>query len=72
MNGSGLNMETGRAPDAVEQSRLGRRHPHLPSGFEAAEEGHPAFLVEMRRNFIQKQDRRLAAPFRHQVGMCED
>ena len=58
--------------DAVEQVGLGRRHPDLAAAFKAGEQRRPAPWVEMGRDLVEQQDRRLAAPVGDQFGMGED
>src|SRR5256885_4453388 len=56
-----LNMEARGLGYALEQRRLGGGHPHLAAAFEAPEQGCAALGIEVGRDFVEQQDRRLAA-----------
>ena len=58
--------------DAVEQSRLRRRHPHLTAARETVEQGGAPGWIEVSRDFVEQQDRRLAAELRDQLGVSKD
>ena len=51
---------------------FGRRHPHLAAAFEPGEQSRAALGIEMRGNFVEQQDRRVAAALGDQFGMGED
>ena len=65
-------METGSLGDTVEQGGFGRSHPHLAAIREASEEGGPPAWIEVSRDLVEKQDRRLTASFRNDVRMREN
>jgi hypothetical protein len=58
--------------DPLEQLGLGRAHPNLAAAFEPAEQRRSALGVEMRGDFVQQQERWLAAAIRDQLGMGQD
>ena len=65
-------METGSLGDTVEQGGFGRSHPHLAAIREASEEGGPPAWIEVSRDLVEKQDRRLSALFGNDVCMREN
>src|SRR5205809_3903482 len=66
-----LDMEARSGTDAVKQDRLGRGHPHLATPFEAREQGLAPLGIEVRGDFVEKQDRRLPAPLCDDVRVSE-
>ena len=69
---SRLDMEARGGADAVEQLGFGARHPHLAAAFEAGEERGAALRVEVRRDFVEEEDRGLLAPVGDQLRMGEN
>src|ERR1051325_6771674 len=67
-----LDVKSVGLADAFEQCSFGGRHPHLAASFEAGEECGPARRVKVPRDFVEEQDRGLAAAFGDQLGMGED
>ncbi len=67
-----LDMETCRVANAVEQRRLGCRHPDLPASFELREERGAALRVEVRSDLIEEQDRPFVPALGDKVAMGKD
>jgi hypothetical protein len=63
----GLHVKAAGFADPVEQIGFRRGHPNLPLIHEAGEERRTSPLVEMRRNFVEKEDGGLIAPLCHQL-----
>ncbi|KHA64693.1 hypothetical protein NI18_07365, partial [Sphingomonas sp. Ant20] len=58
--------------DRIEQCVLGAGHPHLPAPRQPIEQRRAAGRIEMRRDLVEQQDRRLPGPLGDQLGMRED
>ena len=67
-----FNVQAGRLPSSFEKRRFRCRHPHLAAALKPLEERRSSLRIEMGRNLVEKEDRRLAAPLRHEIGMRED
>ena len=65
-------MEAAGLPDAFEEGRFRRRHPHLSAPFQPGEQGRTALGIKVRGNFIEEQDRRIATAVGDQFGMSEN
>ena len=66
-------MEAGRLrTDRIEQGGLGGGHPDLATILEPRKQEGPAVGVEMRRDFVQQQDRRRATARGDQFGVGKD
>ena len=71
MHSPAFDYEARGVLNALEQRRFGRGHPHLPSAFQSSEQGSPPHRIKMRRDFVQQQDRRLAASLGYDFAAME-
>src|SRR5438874_3679958 len=67
-----LNMEARGVVDTLEKRRFGGRHPHLSAALQPVEQRRAPLGIEMGRNLVEQQDRRLAAAVSHQLGVGEN
>ena len=57
--------------NGIEQNGFRGRHPNLSAAVEPGKQGGSTAGVEMGRNFVQKQNRRLTPPRCNQLSMSK-